>query len=80
MSLSRTVTFLSPYVAMVSATLATWLFTHFPGIHILGSQSSVARILSEGGVWIITALITYAIHHKWLDGLSKWERRLADRG
>lgn len=74
LSVSRIVTLLTPYISMLAATIAAWLFVHFPGLHIFGSEAQTARLIVEGAIWILVALITYGIHHKWLDGLSKWER------
>lgn len=70
----RVVAFLSPYVSILSGLLAAWLFTHFPGLHVLGSQAGAERMIMEGAIWVVTTVVSYAIHHKWLDGLSKWER------
>jgi len=73
-SVGRIVALLSPYVATASGLAATWLFVHFPGLHIFGSEAQAVRLITEAAVFLLTAGITYAIHHKWLDGLSKWER------
>lgn len=72
--IGRIVALFSPLVATIAGALATWLFTHFPGLHVFGSSDDTAKLLVEGFIWLLTAGITYAAHHKWLDGLSKWER------
>jgi hypothetical protein len=73
-SAGRVVAMLSPYIATLSGLVAAWLFVHFPGLHIFGSEAQTARLIVEGTTFLLVAAITYAIHHKWLDGLSKWER------
>lgn len=75
-STSRIVALLTPVLATVMGGLAAWLFQHFPGLDSIVDEESTAAGLTTGGIWIATAFLTYAISHKWLDGLSKWERRI----
>lgn len=74
LSLSRIVALATPYISMLAASIATWLFVHFPGLHVFGSEAQTARLIVEGAIFLLVAFISYAMHHKWLDGLSKWER------
>jgi hypothetical protein len=63
------------YVAILSGVLAAWLVQHFPGLHL--DQDTLAATISEAVVFAVGAIVTYALHHKWLDGWQKWEGSLA---
>lgn len=68
---NRAVAFLGPYVSIVSGALAAWLVKHFPGAHL--DQTGLASTITQGVVFAVGTLVTYALQHKWLDGWQKWE-------
>lgn len=72
--LNRVVAFLGPYVAIVSGVIAAWLVTHFPGLHL--NKASLETTITEAIVFVIGAVVTWALHHKWLDGWQRWESAL----
>lgn len=73
--LNRVVAFVGPYVAILSGALAAWLVQHFPGLHL--DTDTLAANITEAAVFVIGALVTYALHHKWLDGWQQWEGNIA---
>ena len=76
--LNRVIAFAGPYVAIISGALADWLLVH---VHFLGifhtSKSSITTWLTQGLVFGLTAILTWAGHHKWLDGWQKYETAVA---
>lgn len=76
-SIAVVVAFLTPYIAVASGLLASWLFVHF---HWLGmfhlDQSSVARMIAGCVVFIVVSGLTYAAaHFHWLPiVIAKLER------
>ncbi len=71
---NRLVAFLGPYVAIASGAAATWLSRHFPGLHL--ETKGTASTISSTVIFLVGAGITWALHHKWLDGWQKWEATL----
>ena len=71
---SRVVALITPIAATLMGGISAWLFEHFPGLQTIVPEDTAASSLTTGAIWVVTALVTYAISHKWLDGLSKWER------
>ena len=69
--LNRVIAFLGPYVALASGVLAAWLGRHFPGLQLDEGQTAAA--ITQAGYFTVGALITWALHHKFLDGWQKWE-------
>lgn len=61
-----------PFAAVVGV-LATKAVTHMSFLGNAGlQQSSVAHGITDGSVFVATALVTYAGHQKWLTNLAKW--------
>lgn len=73
--LNRLVALLGPYVAILSGALATWLSRHFPGLNL--ETKGTAATISSAIIFVIGAAVTWALHHKWLDGWQKWEAVIA---
>src|SRR5579862_7490163 len=69
--LNRIVAFIGPYIAIASGALATWLIQHFPGLHL--DKATTATAITKAVVFAIGTGVTWALHHKWLDGWQKWE-------
>lgn len=76
--LNRLVALLAPFVSTAAGTVASWLLVH---VHLLGlfhfQHDGLAAGIAQGAVFVLVTAITYAAHHKWLDGWSKWERMIA---
>jgi murein L,D-transpeptidase YcbB/YkuD len=72
--LNRVIAFLGPYIAIASGAGATWLSQHFPGLHV--EQASTASAISQAIIFVVGTAVTWALHHKWLDGWQKWEARV----
>lgn len=71
--LGRIVAFLGPHISWLSGLFATWLVTH---VHFLSTfhvgDSDIAQALSQGAVFVITTLVVWLGHQKWLANLGKW--------
>lgn len=69
MPLNRVVAFIGPYISILSGIVSVWLTTH---LHVLATfhinQSSVAGTLTQGGIFGVSALVTWLGHSKWLTG------------
>jgi hypothetical protein len=72
---NRVVTALSPVIALLAGSIASWLAIHFPGLHLNTGQASGE--IAQGIIFAAGALGTVAVHYKWLDGWQKWESTLA---
>ena len=72
--LNRVVAFLGPYIAIASGALSTWLVQHFPGLHV--DQATLGASITKAIVFAVGAGVTFALHHKWLDGWQQWETGL----
>jgi len=76
--LNRIVAFAGPYIAVLSGAIADWLVVH---VHLLGlfhtSQTAIAGTLTQVVVFGLTALLTWAGHHKWLTGWQQYEAQQA---
>lgn len=57
-------------VSAGAGLLTAWLATKL-GI-VAAHQSAVQHDLTAGGIFVVTAAVSYAAHHKWLDNLAKW--------
>jgi hypothetical protein len=72
--INRVVAFLGPYLAILSGVVADWLIVH---VHLLSSfhttATTVAGAITQVAVFALTALLTWAGQHKWLDGWQKYE-------
>lgn len=77
-STSRVIATVTPLASLVAGSFAAWLFNHFPGLSTVIQQDTATSNIASGIVWVVGALITYAIANKWLDGLSKWERTVIE--
>lgn len=78
LALNRIVAFGGPYVAIASGALADWLIVH---VHLLSlfhtTSTQVAGAITQLGVFGLTAILTWAGHHKWLTGWQKYETTIA---
>ena len=74
LSPNRIVTFLSPVIAVVAGAAAAWLLRHFPGIHI--ARTTLATTIAQATAFAVTAIGTFAVHHKWLSGWQQYEQSL----
>lgn len=74
--MNRVVAFLGPYLAIVSGALAAWLGRHFPGLDV--NLGATARGITQASEFAVGALITWALHHKYLTGWQQWERGLIE--
>jgi hypothetical protein len=72
--LNRVVAFLGPYIAIVSGVLSTWLIQHFPGLHV--DRATLGASVTKAIVFAVGAGVTFALHHKWLDGWQQWQTGL----
>ncbi|HEX8067408.1 MAG TPA: hypothetical protein VF520_12885 [Thermoleophilaceae bacterium] len=63
--------FAGPYVAILSGAIAAWLGKHFPGLAL--DSDTVAGDVGTAIEFALGAGITWALHHKWLDGWQRWE-------
>jgi hypothetical protein len=68
---NRVVAFLGPFIAILAGTLAAWLGQHFPGL--TPPEGETARTIAQVTQFALGALITWALHHKFLDGWQQWE-------
>jgi ABC-type nickel/cobalt efflux system permease component RcnA len=64
-------TLLGPAIALLAGACAAWLSQHFPGL--VTDESGTKAELTQAGTFIVGAVITWAIHHKYLDGWQRWE-------
>jgi hypothetical protein len=66
---NRIVAFAGPYISVASGALASWLLVH---VHLLGlfhvPPRGLATGIAQGAVFLLTALLTWAGHAKWLTG------------
>jgi pyruvate/2-oxoglutarate dehydrogenase complex dihydrolipoamide acyltransferase (E2) component len=69
--LNRVVAFLGPYLALASGVAAAWLGRHFPGLKL--NVDSTTTAITQAAEFIVGAGITWALHHKYLDGWQRWE-------
>ncbi|HEX8647269.1 MAG TPA: peptidoglycan-binding protein [Thermoleophilaceae bacterium] len=74
--LNRVVALLGPVIATVSGTGAAWLVTNFPGLGL--DVGGTTEAITQATTFGITALITWAMHHKWLHGWQQWEQGVID--
>lgn len=76
--LNRIVAFVGPYASLVSGAVASWLLVH---VHVLGlfhfQHDGLASGIAQGIVFLVTALLTWAGHSKWLTGHQSWEAEVA---
>jgi hypothetical protein len=70
-TLNRVVAFAGPYVAIVSGAIAAWLGNHFPGLAI--DRGTVTANVATAIEFALGTGVTWALHHKWLDGWQRWE-------
>jgi hypothetical protein len=70
---NRVVAILAPLNSIIGGAASNWLWTHFPGLHVFGTQNSGAVTIGKAVAFAVGAGVTYAVHHKWLDGWQKWE-------
>lgn len=68
---NKIVAFFGPVVAIISGTIASWLGTHFPGLHM--NTGTTAGDITAGIDFAIGAIVTLLLHSKWLEGWQKWE-------
>jgi hypothetical protein len=77
--LGRLVALLGPYVSLLAGSIATWLVAKVDVLGIPGlNQANLATGVAAAITFVLVTAITYASHHKWLDGNSKWETALLD--
>jgi hypothetical protein len=69
--LNRVVAFAGPYVAILSGAIAAWLGNHFPGLAI--DRGTVTANVATAIEFALGTGVTWALHHKWLDGWQRWE-------
>lgn len=69
--LNRIVAFLGPQIAIVAGFVATWLVEHLEFLHLdaTGTTGAVINVIT----FVLTAALTWAGQHKWLDGWQKYE-------
>lgn len=77
-SLNRVIAAIAPGLSILAGACAAWLWTHFPGLHVFGTEDSAARVISEAIVGTANALGSYAIAHKWLHGWQQYEQAVYD--
>lgn len=69
--LNRIVAFLGPYLALVSGAVAAWLIAK---VNVLGlpdigvSEDQLTTYLTAGGTWLLTSVLVWLGHSKWLTG------------
>lgn len=73
---NRVIAFLGPYIAIASGLAAAWLSTNFPGLDLDTNETAAA--ITQGATFALGALITWALHHKWLTGWQQWEQGVLD--
>lgn len=75
--LNKVVAFAGPYVSVLAGIAATWLTVH---VHVLStfhvSKDQTAKAIIEILIFGITALVTYAGQHHWLNGWQAYESDL----
>jgi hypothetical protein len=79
-SLSRVLAFISPIVATVAATAATWLTVHvhlFATFHV--AKSAIASAISQAVVFGVTAVGTYLMQHRLLGHFIEVEKAAPPR-
>ena len=70
--LTRVIALLGPYTALLSGALAAWLAQHFPGL--VDDVGKTTEGITQAATFIIGALLTWALQHKYLDGWQNWEQ------
>jgi hypothetical protein len=73
---NRLVAWIGPYVAIASGAAAAWLGRHFPGLEV--DVSGAALAITQAVEFAIGALVTWALHHKYLEGWQQWERGILE--
>lgn len=67
--LNRVIAFFGPYISIAAGALASWLLVH---VHVLGlfhvQHDGLSTAIAQGSVFLLTALLAWAGHSKWLTG------------
>jgi hypothetical protein len=67
--LNRVIAFFGPYISIAAGALASWLLVH---VHVLGlfhvQHDGLSTAIAQGAVFLLTALLAWAGHSKWLTG------------
>jgi hypothetical protein len=67
--LNRVIAFFGPYISIAAGAIASWLLVH---VHLLGlfhlQPDGLSTAIAQGTVFLLTALLTWAGHSKWLTG------------
>ena len=67
--LNRIIAFFGPYISIAAGALASWLLVH---VHVLGlfhlQHDGLSTAIAQGTVFLLTALLAWAGHSKWLTG------------
>jgi hypothetical protein len=74
--LNRVLTLLGPYLAVLAGVAASWVSRHFPGL--VTNVPATTAAITQCATFVIGALITWALQHKYLDGWQRWEARIAE--
>ena len=74
--LNRILTVFGPYISLVSGALAAWLSQHFPGL--VSHGPATAKEITQGATFVVGALVTWALQHRYLIGWQSWEQGLID--
>lgn len=69
--LNRVLTLLGPYIAIVSGGAASWLSQNFPGL--VDNVDKTTQGITQGTTFVVGAVITWALQHKYLEGWQRWE-------
>lgn len=69
---NRIVALAGPFIAILAGGISAWVGSHFPGVDI--DTSETAGIITQGVHFVVGAVITWALHHKYLAGWQQWER------
>lgn len=73
--LNRIVAFFGPQIAILAGFVATWLVEHLEFLHL--DATGTKGLIINAITFVLTAILTWAGQHKWLDGWQKWEQKVA---